>query len=133
MDLVTDFGVADESPAPYIRELQGGLNTTWVKMWKGLEVRSRHCVSGCSQVEDLDKLPASTPFLSILKLLIVMSLAVALGIFCCEITTSSAPGGVCTPQERQRRLRASDRSERLAGPLRFRNYAQWLPALNERW
>ena len=91
MDLMKSFDVADEISVSEVtpEQLHGALDTTWVNRWKGLEVRSRLCVRGCfQQVEDLDKLFASTPVLAILKLLIVMSLAMGLSIYCFDITTA---------------------------------------------
>lgn len=47
------------------------------------------CARGCfQQVEDLDKLFASTPFLSISNILVVMNMAMGLPIFCFGITTT---------------------------------------------
>lgn len=52
-------------------------------------MRSRLCVRGCfQQAEDVGKLFASTPARSVLKLLIVASMAMGLGICCFDITTA---------------------------------------------
>lgn len=85
MDLMNDFEVAEDIFIASLtsHELQSALDTTWVGRWEGFEVRSKLCIRGCSQqVEDLVTLVASTPVLYMLKLLVVMSTAMGLHIFC---------------------------------------------------
>ena len=53
------------------------IDTKWVHRWKGLELKSRLCARGFTQIiEDADTIYASTPSLVTMKVL--LSLAIAL-------------------------------------------------------
>ena len=57
IQMMSDFDVADVVPASALTEDQIAktLEFTWVRRWKGMDIRSRLCVRGFKQwIKDLD-------------------------------------------------------------------------------
>ena len=90
MRSLEDFEVKEDVPvsslAPDVVSL--AMTLLWVHVWKGF-VKSRLCVRGYKQkVSDLDDTYASTPVISILRILLIIALARGWMIYFFDISTA---------------------------------------------